>query len=118
MRVLLAANADVNARRKDGATALMMASQGGNLEMVRTLLAAKADVNAKTTNGNTALSFASRRGKQDVREALRDAGAFAAGTDVSSPKNSVSSGLDPSCRFIKVGQKTYLRCPQGGIVLP
>jgi serine/threonine-protein phosphatase 6 regulatory ankyrin repeat subunit B len=44
---LLAAGADVNAKDKDGVTALMWASQGGHITVVQALLAAKADVNAK-----------------------------------------------------------------------
>ena len=76
VRALLAAKADVNAKRGDGATALMFASAGKRFghvesgtmlpsgqvverfilpelpqpqEIVQALLAAKADVNAKTT---------------------------------------------------------------------
>ena len=50
VRALLAAKADVNAKRADvdgNDTALTLASSNGNLEMVQALLAAIADVDAK-----------------------------------------------------------------------
>ncbi len=50
VQALLAAKADVNAKRgndsKDGATALTLAALNGHLNVVQALLAAKADVNA------------------------------------------------------------------------
>jgi WD40 repeat protein/uncharacterized protein YecT (DUF1311 family) len=58
--ILQAAEADVNAKDKDGNTALMSASRNGNIAEVRKLLAAKADVNATDNKGNTALMLASR----------------------------------------------------------
>ena len=54
VRALIAANADVNAKRADGITALMSASQNGHLDVVRVLLAAKAELNAKVPSGFTA----------------------------------------------------------------
>ncbi|MBI5232961.1 MAG: ankyrin repeat domain-containing protein, partial [Deltaproteobacteria bacterium] len=48
---LLAKGADVNARRNDGATALMMASLQGHAEVVKGLLAKRADVNARRNDG-------------------------------------------------------------------
>ncbi|MFB3111225.1 MAG: ankyrin repeat domain-containing protein, partial [Gemmatimonadales bacterium] len=47
VKLLLDANADVNAARKtDGVTPLYVASQNGHTETVKLLLDAKADVNA------------------------------------------------------------------------
>lgn len=53
--------ADINAKDNDndGMTALMYASEDGNLGIVDLLIANGADVNAKDNNGWTALMFAS-----------------------------------------------------------
>ena len=50
--------ADVNARDAAGLTALMYASVGGQLAIVKQLLAAGAVVNAQNHDGDTALCFA------------------------------------------------------------
>ncbi|MGD0201363.1 MAG: ankyrin repeat domain-containing protein, partial [Bryobacteraceae bacterium] len=73
VKALLAAGSDVNAKRDDGATALMLASQYGRQEVVRALLDAQADVNAKRGDGATALMVASQYGRQEVVRALLDA---------------------------------------------
>jgi serine/threonine-protein phosphatase 6 regulatory ankyrin repeat subunit B len=73
VQALLAAKANVNARRNDGGTALMMASQEGHLEVVRALLDAKADVNARRYDGATALMLASQEGHLEVVRTLLDA---------------------------------------------
>jgi uncharacterized protein len=75
VRVLLDANADLNARNSDGATALIVASQAGHADVVRALLAAKADVNARDNYGGTALLLASQSGRADVVRLLKSAGA-------------------------------------------
>ena len=49
VHALLAKGADVNAKSSGGATALMLASQDGHLEVVNALLAKGAEVNAKST---------------------------------------------------------------------
>ena len=68
---LLAEGADVNARDKDGITALMVASRVGQIEMVRELQARGADVNAKDNHGGTALMYATDEGGIEVvRELL------------------------------------------------
>ena len=54
----------------DGTTALIVASWGGRLDVVRVLLTAKADVNAKRTDGRTALCMASLDGHLEVVKAL------------------------------------------------
>ena len=89
---------DINAKNKDGETALMLASSEGHLEMVKLLvengadytnalrLASReghlevvkyllengADVNIKNKNGNAALDLAKI---EDIKEVLRKAGA-------------------------------------------
>jgi len=52
---LLTKGADVNAKGRNGATALIWASENGHLEVVQALLAKGAAVNAKNDDGVTAL---------------------------------------------------------------
>lgn len=66
----------MNAKKNDGFTALMLASQFGYGDVVRALLDAKADVNAKTNDGRTGLIMASRNGHGDVVQLLKSAGAL------------------------------------------
>ena len=72
---LIAAGTDVNAKRKNGATALMLASENGHEAVVAALLAAGADVNTKLPNGGMALMLASQNGHEAVVTALLKAGA-------------------------------------------
>ena len=55
-RLLIARGADVNARTKDGETALTFAAGGGMVDAVRLLLSRNADATLKNVKGNTALS--------------------------------------------------------------
>ena len=52
------ANHNVNAKDKNGWTALMMAAVKGNVDCVKNLIAAGAEVNAKNKDGCTALMMA------------------------------------------------------------
>jgi len=70
VKALLAAAADVNAKRANGATALMIASEKGHMDVVQALLAARADVNVKGGAGVTALMIASQNGHLEVVRAL------------------------------------------------
>jgi ankyrin repeat protein len=77
VKVLLAANADVNQKQPlGGATALFWASQNGHADVVKLLLAAKANVNAKRNDGVTALMVASQNAHADVVTLLHQAGAI------------------------------------------
>lgn len=50
--------ADVNARYKDGVTALMLAARAGTAESVKVMLDAGADASAKDFSGRTAWDYA------------------------------------------------------------
>jgi ankyrin repeat protein len=78
---LLAAGANVNAKRDNGITALMGASIEGYQEVVAFLLAKGADVNAKVfffghSDGATACDLASQKDHQEIVKLLVRAGAF------------------------------------------
>lgn len=72
---LLDTGVDVDARRTDGKTLLILAAKESDVVLVRKLIAAGADVNATTDNGGTALMFAAIRGDVATQAALIDAGA-------------------------------------------
>lgn len=61
--------------KKNGYTALILASDKGYTEVVKALLEAGTDVNIKSKNGNTVLIFASAEGHTEIVEALLEAGA-------------------------------------------
>ncbi len=70
---LLEAGADVNAKNKDGSTALMKAVR--HTDTIRALLAGGSDVDAKSNYGDTALLEAANIGHTDTVRALLQAGA-------------------------------------------
>jgi ankyrin repeat protein len=87
VRGALRAGADVNAAQGDGLTALHMAAEAGNLEVVQALLGANAKVTATTRIGAyTPLHVASAGAHTAVVEALIAAGADVAA--VSTPAGS------------------------------
>ncbi|MGA3281386.1 MAG: ankyrin repeat domain-containing protein [Smithella sp.] len=119
VKKLLEAGADINARNKDGVTALMLASGygrtglvvtdmkgkmeivnndpvgNGNVEVVKALIAAKADVNIRSgKNGRTALMGASRFGSLAVIKEL-----IAAGADVNIKDNEGCTALIEASRY-------------------
>lgn len=73
IKSLLEKNADINAKDKDGVTALWLAANGGSLEIVNILLENSADINVKDTNGRTALGAARRSGHEDIVQILKKA---------------------------------------------
>jgi ankyrin repeat protein len=75
IKVLVLAKSDVNATKKDGTTALMVAAENGRLPIVRALIATGADVNARRTDQSMALQLASSHGHKDVVQVLASAGA-------------------------------------------
>ncbi len=72
VRALIAGGADLEAKDRDGMTALIESAVLGNADCVRALIAAGADVNAKDRHGKTALMSAK---SADVADLLRSAGA-------------------------------------------
>lgn len=65
---------DVNAKKKDGVTALMIAASAGITEIVRLLIEKGADINAKTNDGLTAYYLAATNGHTDIAKLLEQAG--------------------------------------------
>ena len=63
----------MNAKRNDGATALIQASQEGHGEIVNMLLSNGADVNAKVNDSMTAIRIAQKQGHQEIVESLKNA---------------------------------------------
>jgi ankyrin repeat protein len=72
VRALIAAGANLEAKDRDGMTALIESAILGNADCVKALIAAGADVNAKDRHGKTALMSAK---SADVADLLRSAGA-------------------------------------------
>jgi ankyrin repeat protein len=76
VRSLLNKGANVNAKDKDGVTAMMWASEKGQTEIVNILLSKGAEVNARENNsGMTALMVAAAEGHTAIVEALLAKGA-------------------------------------------
>jgi cytohesin len=72
---LIEAGVDVNAKDKDGWTALMYAASKGHTETVKALTEAEADVNVKDKNGRTSLIVVVTIDHIETVKALIEAGA-------------------------------------------
>lgn len=70
VRVLLAAEADLEARQQGGFTPLMAAAANGLTDLVDLLRGAGAEVGATADDGKTAADFARAKGHDDVGERL------------------------------------------------
>jgi len=68
--LFIKAGMDINARDKDGSTALMVASEKGDIEMVQLLIQNGADVNAKNIDSYTALMYVAYKGNLEIAELL------------------------------------------------
>jgi ankyrin repeat protein len=75
VRTLLGAGADINARSRDGQTAIMSLNRTANLDLVRDLLAAGADVNVRDRRGETPLLSAATSSSFAVIQELISYGA-------------------------------------------
>jgi ankyrin repeat protein len=72
--LLLAHNADLEAKAQNGETPLDWAVDNGHMEMVEFLLAKGADINAKANDGSTPLHLAEAHHNYDVATLLRQHG--------------------------------------------
>jgi ankyrin repeat protein/tRNA A-37 threonylcarbamoyl transferase component Bud32 len=70
VKLLLDKGADVNAKDREGRTALMWAASSGNVDIVKILLDAGADISAKNEDGETALMLAQRNKQVDTMKIL------------------------------------------------
>jgi ankyrin repeat protein len=68
--LFIKAGMDINARDKDGSTALMVASEKGDIEMAQFLIQNGADVNAKNIDSYTALMYVAYKGNLEIAELL------------------------------------------------
>ena len=101
LRAHLEAGADVNARRADGATALLWAAHWDDREAVRLLLAAGADVNAADDHGVTPLVRATENASRSLVGTL-----LAAGADANAAQ---TSGLTPLMVAARTGNAAIVR---------
>ena len=67
--------ARVDAKDRNGQTALMWAAWQGHAEVVKALIAGGADVSVKNEDGDTALTSAESEGYTKIVKALKKAGA-------------------------------------------
>jgi len=65
---------NVNETDDDGVTALMIASENGDINIVKNLISAGADVSAKAADGTTALNAAKEEGNQKIVNILQSKG--------------------------------------------
>jgi ankyrin repeat protein len=75
VKMLLQAGAQIDARDRQGCTALMWALSQGEADSVKALLAAGANVNLKNVYGDSALNLAARGAHSGVVHLLKKAGA-------------------------------------------
>jgi ankyrin repeat protein len=70
VEMFLSAGMDVNAKDKDGCTALMIASEKGDLGTAELLVRKGADVNARDIGGYTVLMYVAYNGNLDIAKLL------------------------------------------------
>jgi len=70
VELFIKAGMDINSRDKDGSSALMVASEKGEVEMAQLLIQNGADVNAKNIDGYTALMYVAYKGNFEIAELL------------------------------------------------
>jgi len=74
VKLLLEKNSGVNAKDKDGKTALILALENGRLDVAEALINAGADVNVGDDSGKTAVAYAEER-LSKVKDLLKSRGA-------------------------------------------
>ena len=73
VKSLIEAEANINAKNKDGNTPLHLAAREGHENVVKLLVEAGVDIKAKDKYGNTPLHFAAREGNENMAKLLVDA---------------------------------------------
>lgn len=68
--LFIKAGIDIDAGGEDGSSALMIASEKGDLEIAKLLIESGADVNARNVDGYTALMYAAYKGHYQITELL------------------------------------------------
>ncbi|KAL0586248.1 hypothetical protein ABG067_004097 [Albugo candida] len=125
--ILIEAKHDVELDARNwthGMTALMMAVQRGNYQVVQALLDYGATVNCQTLNGETALHFAASVANRDICELLVDHGAdvnICSTAGISPLMLALCQGnchtlirldsMDPSCRNTSTFTQLASKCP-------
>ena len=94
-----------------GVTALSVASEHRQADMVRTLLGLGADVNRASAAGNTALHFAARSGSPTILALLREAGAGCSVSSVGWRLAVGRGGRRSDERHSRAGTKSQRRHP-------
>jgi ankyrin repeat protein len=84
-KALIKSGADVNAKDKDGMTALMIAASHNNAPMVGLLLQSGANPAAKNAKGQTALDIAKLNGNLDAAQAISVVSKALSTTDALAP---------------------------------
>jgi ankyrin repeat protein len=84
-KALIKRGADVNAKDKDGMTALMVATSHDNAPTIGLLLQSGANAEAKNNRGEQALDIAKLNGNQEAAQAISVLGKALSGTKAPSP---------------------------------
>jgi len=98
---ILDQGADVNARNDDNQTALMIASQGEDPELVKLLIEHGADLDARNGDGESALHLAAAEGRAQAIELLAAAGADSTMVD-KCQRTPLISAVESECDDITV----------------
>ena len=99
---LIEQGADVNAKDKDGMTALIVASRNGHREVVEMLISNGADVNAKDNSDWTALMRASIKGQSKIAELLIANGALVNSKGVDGCTALIAAAFDGCNEIVKL----------------
>ena len=108
-QALIAAGADVNARRPGASPALLLAVRSGNADLVKLLLRAGADPQAGSSSGASALVEAIERRQPELARTLVEAGA-----DVGLRHREHGTALDAAERSGELALAAFLLLVAGG----
>ena len=101
LRELLGQGANINGRRSDGSTALMVAAVLEHDELVRMLIERGASVDARDTRGRTTLLLMAGKGRVDVAKLLLENGA--------DPNLASKTGNSPLIEASRYGSSALVR---------